>query len=272
MNADLRCSHVAALLPAHADGELDAADRHAVDIHLAACVDCRALRAHEIEFTALLRQRLQTRETAPASLRAAVRGALGAQAASPWWARALSSPWAPRWAAAVVLAVLVAIPLAWLPHRGAAQAQVAADQHRSHAFVPGEPLPPCCTAVAAGVGTELGPPSPGARVPDLAPADLHLAIVVVCTFTGHPVHLASYTGGDGGNCTLTVTDRTRRQFKLARAQRRDGVLQTEARIEGVHGAFDVTRWMDDGLVYTWVRPADDARGRAALALLLNAAR
>ena len=272
MSDDLQCSHVAALLAAHAEGELDAAERHAVDAHLAACVDCRALRAHELAFTALLRDRLQAAEAAPASLHAAVRRALDPPSRPAWWARALASPWAPRWAAAVVLALVVAVPLAWLPHRGAAQAQVAVDQHRSHTFVPGEPLPPCCTAVAAGVGTRLGPPSPGAQVPSLAAAGLELSLVVHCTFTSKPVHLASYAGGDGRAYTLTITDRTRRQFKLTRARTRDGVTQAEARIESATGAFDVTRWLHGGLVYTWVRPAGDARGEAALALLLAAAR
>jgi anti-sigma factor RsiW len=272
MTADLDCGVVAALLPAFADGELDTLQRAAVGAHLAHCPACQALRQHEDAFTALLRARLPGTEAAPASLRAAIGAALSADPRPAFWARSLASPWLPRIAAAAVLALLVVVPLAWLPQRSHGQAQATVEQHRSHAFLPGEPLPPCCTPVAAGVGTALGPPSPGAVVPDLHASGLELTTVVHCTFAPAPVHLLSYRDAAGSVYSLYVTDRAWREFKLLRARSREGVVQVRDEIETAAGSFSVCRYLDGRLVYTWVAPAANATGAAALATLLAAAR
>ena len=46
MNGELHCQHVAPLLPALADGELDSGRRAAVEAHLAVCPECRTLQSH----------------------------------------------------------------------------------------------------------------------------------------------------------------------------------------------------------------------------------
>jgi anti-sigma factor RsiW len=269
----LDCAALAPLLPAYTDGELDAAQSADVAAHLAACPACRERRAREDAFTAFMRTRLGSAEAAPASLRAAIAAAAAAARRGPWWARPLASPWAPRLAAAAVLALVIAVPLAWLPNRTTGQAQAAFDRHRTHALVPGSPtLPACCTAVAAGVGDRLGPPSPGAVVPDLGPAGLRLAGVTYCTFSPHPVHLLAWRDRRETRFSLYITDRSLREFKLLRARARDGVVQAREEVATTSGRFEVCTWMQGGLVYTWVGPVGDAAGAAALAALLLAAR
>lgn len=75
------CASVKELLPGLADGTLAAADVAAVELHLAACSDCRS----ELELVRLLRG---SRPTVPAGLAARIRGAVRFRhdaVSRPWW-------------------------------------------------------------------------------------------------------------------------------------------------------------------------------------------
>jgi anti-sigma factor RsiW len=267
----LDCTGVVTLLPAFDDGELPAPMRDAVAAHLSACDACRERQRREAAFTAFLRQRLPNDAVAPVAVVDAVRARLGSRLLPPRWALALASPWAPRLAAAAVLVLLVAAPFVWMPrHRaGQAHAHAAAEHHRTHGFVPGAPLPPCCKDLGVGVGAPLGPPSPGVVVPDLSAAGLTLGAATYCTFA-RPVNLLSYRDPAGVSFSLYMTDGALREFKLLRARARDGVVQARDEVTTENGRFAVCAWMRDGIVHTWVAPAGNATGDAALSLLLQA--
>ncbi len=105
-------------LAAQADGELDAQERAAADLHLTGCVKCRARLAEERALKALLKERLR-KVAAPEALHAAIRANLNrAEAASSLRAdlsgmaaevRRRPRIWAPiaALAAAILLIVMV---------------------------------------------------------------------------------------------------------------------------------------------------------------------
>jgi len=79
-------------LAAHADGELDPAERRAADAHIDGCEGCRALLADERALKALIRDRLR-KAPLPAGMRAAIRVALDrAEAPQSIRERLVSSP------------------------------------------------------------------------------------------------------------------------------------------------------------------------------------
>lgn len=268
-----RCAHWAPLLVAFADGGLEAGEHAAVAAHLAACDECRDALAREEEFAATLRARWAVPVPAPEALRARVASIVDAPPLAPRerpaWLRALGSPWGPRLAMAAVLVLAVLVPFLWRGGPVPALATTAAAQHACHGLAPGAPLPPCCTALAVGVGDALGPPSPGVRVPDLRAAALGLAGATRCTFALAPVNLMSYEDGTGGRFSLYITDRSTREFKTLRAERRGGVTQSRVVVRG--GAdqvpYAVTVWQRDGCVWTWVGPESSPASAAALGIL-----
>jgi anti-sigma factor RsiW len=246
------------------DGELDAGATAAAEQHLATCAACRELLSRARGFDAWMRTRLGS-ETASPALHAAVRAASTARTTPPprpIWIRALASPWAPRLAMAAVLAFVLAAPLVWLPQRAGALALTAARQHAAHeGGAPGDPLPPCCTAVAASVGTRLGEPSPGVVVPDLAGAGLALAGATRCTFAPTPVSMLVYAG-PGGAYSLYATAHGSREFAILRPGDDGAAVHRSVAVPGDahHGPerLEVTIWKRDGIVYTWVGPAGAA--------------
>ena len=252
------------LLVAFADGGLAADEHAAVAAHLAACPVCRDALERERAFGELLRRRLGASEPAPGALRDRVMGGLGpfavnpaAAAPRPAWIRALGSHWGPRLAMAAVLVLAVLVPLLWHGGPVPALAATAAAQHACHGLAPGAPLPHCCTALGVGVGGRLGPPSDGVAVPDLSAAGLALAGATRCTFAPGAVNLMSYEAPGGGRFSLYITDRSTREFKTLRVERRGGM--TSSRRFVVTGAdqepYAVTLWQRGGFVWTWVGPA-----------------
>jgi len=67
--------YVERYLAAHADGELDPAERRAADAHIGRCESCRARLADERALKALIKNRLR-KAAVPAETRAAIRAAL----------------------------------------------------------------------------------------------------------------------------------------------------------------------------------------------------
>ena len=79
VNSESRCSSVARLLGAHADGQLDAAKTLEVDDHLAQCETCRERVALDRALRGSLKKAVRT--TAPADVRARVLASLASAAA-----------------------------------------------------------------------------------------------------------------------------------------------------------------------------------------------
>jgi hypothetical protein len=272
MNPQSReCAEWRSALPGFTGGQLDGAVHAALRAHLDTCAWCRAELAREDAFTALLSRRLGAPAAASAAFGARIRTATAQPASAPTgWMRVLGSPWAPRLAMAAVLAFLVVIPLWWLPHRTPAIAETAAEQHRCHGLAPGAPLPPCCTAIAAGIGDRLGPPSAGVAVPDLGSVGMRFEGATHCTFAAAAVNLLAYRDAAGERFSLYISDRATREFKTLRAEERDGVLQSRSVVTGASGGpYVVTMWQRDGLVWTWVGSAGSAAYDAALRALAS---
>lgn len=270
------CEPFRPLLVAFADGGLEADEHAAVAAHLAACEECRDAAEREREFGELLRARWGGPEAAPASLRARVETVWAAPpsapaepASRPAWIRAFGSPWGPRLALAAVLVVAVLVPFLRRGGVVPAFAATAAAQHACHGLAPGAPLPPCCTALAVVTGDRLGPPSPGARVPDLRAAHLTLGAATRCTFAPAVVNLLAYQGPDGGRFSLYITDQSTREFKTLRLEQHDGARQSRQLVPGGANreSYAVTFWQRDGMVWTWVGPDASPAYDAALRIL-----
>lgn len=276
------CARWRPLLVAFADGGLEPDDHAAVAAHVAACDDCRDALERERDFGAWLRTRWAAAGPAPAGLRAQVAAILkdspaGPEAPSrprdrPAWVRALGSPWGPRLAMAAVLVLAVLVPVLWRGGPVPELVATAAAQHACHVPVPGAPLPPCCTALAAGVGDVLGPPSPGVRVPGLQAAGLAFAAGTRCTFAPAAVNLLSYADAGGGRFSLYMTDQSTREFKTLRAGDRGGIASSRTVVHSGpdHTAYAVTLWQHAGLVWTWVGPDASPAYAAALEILQSA--
>lgn len=276
------CARWRARLVAFADGALESDDHAAAAAHVAACDDCRDALARERDFGAWLQTRWPAAGPAPAALRAQVAsilkespaagGAPARVADRPAWLRALGSPWGPRLAMAAVLALAVLVPVLWRGGPVPALVATAAAQHACHAPVPGEPLPPCCTALAAAIGDLLGPPSPGVRVPGLQAAGLAFTAATRCTFAPAEVNLLSYADAAGGRFSLYMSDQSTREFKTLRAADRGGIASSRTVVPGGpdHPAYAVTLWQRAGLVWTWVGPDASPAYAAALEILQSA--
>ncbi|MBX3229790.1 MAG: zf-HC2 domain-containing protein [Labilithrix sp.] len=79
--SDSRCSSIARLLGAHADGQLDAAKTVEIDDHLGACETCRERTALDRAIRGSLKKSVKT--TAPTDLRTRLLAAMTAEVAQP---------------------------------------------------------------------------------------------------------------------------------------------------------------------------------------------
>src|SRR5262249_35387647 len=112
----MNCERVQILLGRFHDGELDAAERFAVEIHLGSCRTCAA----ELGAVAELAETIRTcREPEPpADLWGKIAGRLPGRAPIPWSSvRGLLRPWR---AATVAVLALVALATGWLALRNGA--------------------------------------------------------------------------------------------------------------------------------------------------------
>jgi mycothiol system anti-sigma-R factor len=254
------------------DGELDPELRAVVEKHLDSCPACRADVHVERELWGALGERLRRSEPAPAALRARILEGIQASAtpAPRSYGRLLASPWMPRLAMAAVLVVMLMVPLRFLMLRTPALALAAAERHGCHDLEASGPLPPCCEALAAGLGDVLGDPSAGVRVPDLEAQGLALARATRCSFSQRVVNMLAYQDRGGSRFSLYISDRDAREFKLLRTRVVNGVPQlrdtvpVNDEVHHVHGTYEVTIWQRDGLVYTWVGPSASPAYEAAL--------
>lgn len=255
-------------LMAHADGELGAAERVAVEEHARGCAACAAALRHETAMSQFLRTRLPVRDAAPTSLRDAIRTRASALPSSPapWYVRGLAWRWTPRLAMAAVLAVLLVVPLQYFRRGVPGIVTVAVARHACHALEPSGDLPPCCIDLRSAPGDALGPPSAGASVPDLEPAGLRFMRAARCTFQDRPVNLIAYRDARNRPFSVYITDADR-EFKLLRTRRVDGTTRFQLSVPPEAGggeAHEVVLFEQSGFVYTLVGPDAGAEFEAAL--------
>ena len=263
------CDAFDAVVHAHLDHELDAGRESDLAQHLEICAVCRERLDVERSYDAALRTRLRAVERAPASLQAAIRGALAAARPAPWYARGLASSWAPRLAMAAVLAVVLLIPAVRLLQRVPDVAHAAGARHACHHLEAAGPVPPCCKDLGIGVGGSLGEPSPGVAVPDLASHGLQWARTTRCNFHQADANLLVYRDAAGGSFSLVLAAYDPASFRLIRWRGEDGVpvahylVPVDDPAHGVRESLDVTLWRSGNLACTWTGPAGDPQNRGA---------
>jgi len=256
------CGDLDAVASAHLDGELDPARESELVFHLTGCAICRERLEVERAYDAALRLRLRRTEVAPASLHAAVRGAI--VAARPpsvaWYARGLASSWAPRFAMAAVLAVLLIVPAVRLLQRIPDVAQAAGDRHGCHHLTAGGVVPPCCKELSVLAGMSLDDPSAGVVVPDLTSAGLRLVRATRCNFHQADANLLAYHDVAGNSFSLVLSPYEPASSRLIRWRREDGVpvaryvVPVDVPAHGVRERLDVTLWRSGKIACAWTGP------------------
>lgn len=255
----MECREVPEALVARAGDALAPERGTALAAHLDRCSQCQEAAARERDWAMFMRARLGAGAPAPQALRQRIGVSLDTTR-TPWTARLLGSPWAPRLATAAVLAV-VALGIVLLGVRGTpAVAQTAAERHACHEPTPDGSLPPCCTELEVGVGDPLGSTFGDVRVPDLSASGLRVTRATRCTFADDPVVYLAYADAAGRRFSLYIADHGVREFRLLRHETRNGVPQARSVVTLPAGdgptseRLEVVFWLRQGNVFTWVGP------------------
>lgn len=252
-------------LRAYLEGSLSPEEAGRVESHLEHCAECQSLQVMAPGFQALLSRQLP-RERVREAFRNRVRQTLGlvqseGAAETAWWQRSLASPWMPRLAMALVLALLVLVPGRGLL-RAPALAQEAVRSHDFHAASCDGPLPSCCTDLALSEGARLPAPAAGCVIPDLRPLGLHLLVSSRCAGKAVVARLA-YRDEQGALFSLYITDQLTEEFHALHPREVRGRLQAQYGVAGSRVAL----WEQGGFLYTWIGPQASSHTREALAIL-----
>lgn len=248
------------------EGSLPVGEALQVEAHLEGCEACQSQSLLAPAFAGLLRQRLPGVAPSEAFQRRLRQSLEAGSVASvdtgrAWWQGWLASPWMPRLAMVMVLAILLLVPVRSFL-RAPALAQEAVKSHQVHAPTCDGPLPACCTDLELEVGQVLGAPSEGGLVPDLRSLGLDLIVTSLCSGMVETTRLC-YRDDQGSLFSLYITDQVTEQFKEMRPREARGLPQAHYRVDG----NEVTLWEQGGLVHFWIGPRGNSHYDQALEIL-----